>query len=378
LVAPLPDKQRIAWLRLSRTDNIGPITFFKLLRKYRDVEHVLHEIPYLAKKGGRPLHVASQAQAEDEIAATQKLGGHIVCFDDPCYPANLKTIPDAPPVLSILGSPQKLQKQILAIVGGRNASILGKNLSRSFAHDLVTKGYTVASGLARGIDTCAHIGALSAPKENFLNTVAVLAGGVDQVYPEENKDLYHQIKDKGLILSEAPMGMAPLAHHFPRRNRLISGLSQGTIIIEAAAKSGSLTTARMTLDQNRDLFVVPGSPIDPRYHGSHQLIKDGAYLMQTLDDILPSLRCQSLPLDLKDEDSYFPHNAIMNQDSAQDIHQIILDNLSWSPIAIDEIPRVISCTPSMVMQALLELELAGKVLMSSGNYVQLTQRKEKL
>lgn len=257
---PLTDAERLDWIRLIRTENVGPITFHRLMEQYGSAAKALDMLPELARRGGRskPLRVAPKAEAEREVQANRRFGARLICACEPDYPEPLAAVDDAPPVISVAGHAHLLRRRAVAIVGARNASLNGKKFAESLARDLGEAGLLVVSGLARGIDTAAHAGSIAS------GTAAVLAGGIDVVYPPENEGLYRDIMALGVVVAESPIGTQPQARHFPRRNRLISGLSLGVLVVEAALRSGSLITARMALEQGREVMAVPGSPLDPR------------------------------------------------------------------------------------------------------------------
>ncbi|MFM2044801.1 MAG: putative processing protein DprA, partial [Pseudomonadota bacterium] len=256
---PLSTTERIEWLRLTRAENVGPVTFHRLLERFGTASAALAALPDLARRGGRahPLRIPSRAEAEREIAAVEKMRGRLLASCEPDYPRALASLDDAPPMLSLLGHPSLLKRPAVAVVGARNASIAGRTMAKTLARDLADAGFLVVSGMARGIDTAAHEGAIGD------GTAAVVAGGADIVYPPENAGLHTDLVSRGLIVAESPLGIEPQARHFPRRNRLISGLSLGVVVVEAALKSGSLITARLANDQGREVMAVPGSPIDP-------------------------------------------------------------------------------------------------------------------
>lgn len=281
----LNPSEKLDWLRLIRTENVGPVTFYQLLRRFGSAAAALEALPGLARTGGRraPLALFPRAAAERELARLAEAGARLLAWGEPDYPEALAAVDDAPPLVALRGRAELLHRPIIAIVGARNASANGRRLARDFAGELGRHGFCIASGLARGIDAAAHTGALA------IGTVAVLAGGVDIVYPEENAELYAAIAEHGAVIAEPAIGTEPQARHFPRRNRIISGLSLGVLVVEAAARSGSLITARFALEQGREVFAVPGSPLDPRCRGSNDLIRRGATLAETIDDILPQL-----------------------------------------------------------------------------------------
>ena len=277
--------ERLDWLRLIRSENVGPITFYQLLARFGSAEAALAALPEVARRGGRsrPLAIGSRAAAERELAALAQAGGRLLAWGEPEYPQALAAVDDAPPLISVKGSTHLLARRAVAVVGARNASANGRRFARDIALQLGQNGLLVVSGLARGIDAAAHVGALP------TGTAAVLAGGIDKVYPEENRALHDEIAERGVLLAELPVGTEPQARHFPRRNRIISGASLGVLVVEAATRSGSLITARFALEQGREVFAVPGSPLDPRCHGTNDLIRNGATLVEGAGDILREL-----------------------------------------------------------------------------------------
>jgi len=372
----LTDAERLDWLRLIRTENVGPVTFFRLLDRYDTVSAALKALPDLAHRGGRtaPLRIPSRAEAEREVAANTRIGARLIAACEPDYPVPLAHIDDAPPIVSVLGHPHLLKKRAIAMVGARNASLNGRRFAEKLARDLGEAGFLVVSGLARGIDTSAHVGALEA------GTAAVVAGGIDIVYPEENRGLYQQIAERGVIIAESPIGTQPQARHFPRRNRIISGLSVGIVVVEAALKSGSLITARMAGEQGRDVFAVPGSPMDPRAGGTNQLLRDGAQLTETVDDIILNLTdSSSSELREPQGDLFAPapamHLAIhLDDNSFPKVRDLIVECLGPSPVPVDELVRGCQLSASVVRSVLLELEVAGRVQWQPGNQVVLIQQ----
>lgn len=263
----LEPQERLDWLRLSRSETVGPVTFYALLRRFGSAAAALDALPRLAKSdGARPAIAPTRRETEAELAAIERLGGRLVCWGEPLYPNALAAVEDAPPVLTVLGRPEMLLAPMVAVVGARNASANGRRLAQGLAAGLGEAGIVVISGLARGIDAAAHLGALA------TGSVAVVAGGVDIVYPEENRGLYDALAGDGAVVAELPLGAEPQARHFPRRNRIISGMALGVVVVEAAAKSGSLITARYALEQGREVFAVPGSPLDPRSRGNQHLL----------------------------------------------------------------------------------------------------------
>lgn len=367
--------ERLDWLRLIRTENVGPITFRHLLQRFGSAAAALAALPDLSRRGGRlaGLAIASKAQAEAEMEVLERAGARLVALGEPDYPVGLATIEDAPPLLSVRGNAVLLTGRIVAIVGARNASANGVRLARQLALDLGAAGLIVASGLARGIDTGAHHGALAA------GTIAVMAGGVDVVYPSENAALYEQIVAQGAAISELPPGVSPQARHFPRRNRLISGLALGVVVVEASPRSGSLITARYALEQGREVFAVPGSPLDPRARGTNHLIRQGATLTESAADIVPVITAQisrrpfaepaGLPLTPPEPTSASETEIARARDQ-------VAEKLGPTPTPVDEIIRQCQLSPAAVQTCLLELELAGRLVRHPGNQVALVPREE--
>ena len=368
----LTDIERLDWLRLICTENVGPVTFARLMERFDTPGQAIQALPELAKRGGRkaPLRVASRTEAEREIAALTKFGARLIASCEPDYPQALAAIDDAPPLISVIGHPHLLRKRAVAMVGARNASINGKRFAEMLARDLGGAGYVVVSGLARGIDACAHTGALSS------GTIAVVAGGLDVVYPEENRSLQERIVEQGLVVAECPIGTQPLARHFPRRNRIISGLALGVVVIEATLKSGSLITARVAGDQGREVFAVPGSPLDPRSQGPNQLLRDGATVTERVEDIVRALESVDPPPLREAARDLFSANRDIQVDEAtvREIGERLLESLSHSPVPVDELIRGCQLSASVVRIVLTELALAGRVQELSGNQVVLIQR----
>lgn len=361
--------EKLNWLRLSRTENVGPITFYRLVDYYGSASEALAALPELSKKGGRkkPLEAPPLSTIEKEYDNLQKLGGDIICAAENAYPLALGATDDAPPVLSYLGDINLVRSPCLAMVGARNASLNGRKFATKIAKELGQSGQIIVSGLARGIDTSAHQGAIE------TGTIAVVAGGVDVVYPRENTDLYNDIKQRGLVLAESPLGMEPIARHFPKRNRIVSGLSAGVVVIEATMKSGSLITARMAGEQGRDVYAVPGYPLDPRAQGPNKLIQDGAILVQKTQDILNALGTFGGGKSLKDNAQSVPDLQIVvekpDEKDVEDIREAVLQNLSQMPVGVDELARACHVSIPALQIALLELELAGRLGRLPGNRV---------
>ena len=362
--------ERRDWLRLSRSENVGPQTFKALMERYSGAAEALAALPELSAKGGlrRQIKIYPQDRAEADLERADELGARFVGWREPDYPALLPHIDAAPPLICIKGDTRVLDRPIAAIVGARNASALGRKLTRTVASELCAAGFTVASGLARGIDTAAHEGSVETA------TVAVLAGGIDNVYPPENEDLYFRIAETGLLISEHVPGTKPQAQHFPRRNRIVSGVSYGVLVVEAAMRSGSLITARLALEQNREVFAVPGSPLDPRAEGTNKLIKDGAALVQTANDILEVLAPlaeRAVPpggADRFAEPERPSHPEGSSTGAGTERHRL-LELIGAVPIGIDDLIRESGLGAGVVMTALLELELAGAVSRLAGQRV---------
>lgn len=374
VITPLPHAERIDRVRLIRAENVGPVTFLRLMERFGTAGAALAALPELAKRGGRtaPLRIPGKAEVEREAVALERMGGRWLFRGEADYPGPLAVLDDAPPVLSLLGFPALLSRPCVGIVGARNASIVGRKMADKLGRDLAEAGFTVVSGLARGIDTSAHQGALAGGAAGG-GTVAVVAGGVDIIYPPENEGLYRDIAQRGAVLAESPLGTEPQARHFPRRNRLISGLSLGVVVVEAAVKSGSLITARFAGEQGRDVFAVPGSPLDPRAQGCNRLIKEGAGLVENADDIINHLRgALRAPMGEPGGGHYratFP--ASEDEAELSKARRLVGECLSPSPVLIDEVVRGCQLSAGVVMTVLLELELAGRLQRHPGGQVSL-------
>ena len=365
--AILNDAERRAWLRLARTQNVGPTTFAALLARFGSAAAALAEVPRLAQRGGGagPLRIPSDADAGRELETLAGLGGHLIAACEPDFPEGLAALDPPPPVISVLGRRDLLKSEMVAIVGARNASALGRKFAAQLATDLGRAGFVVVSGMARGIDTAAHEGALAS------GTCAAVAGGVDIIYPPENTALYERMKVQGAIVSEMPVGLAPQARHFPRRNRIISGLARGVVIVEAAEGSGSLITANYALEQGREVFAVPGSPLDPRAKGTNRLIRDGATLTESADDVVSGLRAPRGRIFSEPEGASTPEPLGIDDKEADRIRREIEELLGPSPVEIDELVRQCGAPVPVVLAVLLELELAGRLHRHSGNRVSL-------
>jgi DNA processing protein len=361
----LTDNERRDWLRLMRSERVGPITFFQLLKRFGSAAAALEALPELARRGGRAsLRVHSAAAAERELDQAAKLGARLIGRFEPDYPEALAAIDDAPPLLCVRGNADLLKQRTIAVVGARNASANGIRIARQIAGDLGVNGLIIASGLARGTDAAAHRGALA------TGTVAAMAGGVDVVYPPENTGLYEEIVAEGAAVSEMPVGLEPQARHFPQRNRIVSGLSIGVVVVEAALKSGSLITARLALEQGRDVFAVPGSPLDPRSRGSNDLLRRGAILTEGAEDVLEAIGQMAVPTSkpLEARENEPRDTADKEVESAL---PKVLEKLGPAPTQVDEIVRQCQLPTAVVHMALLELELAGRLTRYPGNMVSL-------
>lgn len=360
----ITDSERLAWLRLSRTERVGPVTFRNLLARFGTAGAALEALPHLAQRGGGKAFAPYDAgEAAREMERLTALGGRMIAACEPDYPQGLAALEAPPPIISVLGHPHLLKKDMVAIVGARNASALARKFAATLSRDLGFAGLVVASGLARGIDAAAHEAALA------VGTVAVVAGGVDVVYPPENQALYEQIRNQGVIVSDMRLSEAPQARHFPRRNLIISGLSRGVVVVEATEKSGSLITAHYALDQGREIFAVPGSPLDPRARGANRLIRDGATLTESAQDVLAVLS-PMLGHGFGDPGpGDFGAAAHDWEAEADRIRAAVEEALSPAPVAIDELIRQLGAPAGAVLTVILELELAGRCSRHPGNRV---------
>ena len=357
-------------LRLMRSEQVGPMTFFHLVKFCGSVKKALEMAADLSRRGGRkkPIVITPKAEAEREFAALTRFGAKLIMYGEEQYPRLLQFIADAPPILTVRGHAHVFaHPKIIGIVGARNASANGCAFAKKLGTDLGAAGYTVVSGLARGVDAAAHRGSLTS------GTVAVIGGGIDNVYPPENASLYEEIAATGAIISELPFGMAPHAKSFPARNRIIAGMSRGVAVIEASPKSGSLITAHYANDYGREVFAVPGSPMDPRCQGTNGLIKQGATMIESVQDILSNLSpVGELPLAEADGRGFSePSMAFPTDDILNDARDAVLSALSFSPTLLDDIIVASGAAPSLLMVVLLELELAGRIERHAGGRVSL-------
>ncbi len=368
---PTTEDDRVLWLRLLRSRRVGPSTFTRLMSEHGSAHAALEALPEVAQAAGATDYtICPEGVVLAEMKAARTAGARMICIGEADYPEMLQHISDAPPILWAMGDTSILHRPMIALVGARNASSLGTRMARALTTELAQQGLVVVSGLARGIDTAAHLAALD------TGTIAIMAGGVDVLYPAENAQLAHDIAKTGLRLSEQPMGMNPQARHFPRRNRIISGMSQAVVVVEAAAKSGSLITARNALDQGREVLAVPGHPFDARASGCNMLIRDGARLVRNASDVIEVLPAAESPgteaqpqaelalTDLPDLPAPAPEKRTL-RDTAK-LHAQILDRLGPSPVAEDQLIRDLAAPAHNVSPALLDLELEGRIRRQAG------------
>ncbi|MGF1463037.1 MAG: DNA-processing protein DprA [Maricaulaceae bacterium] len=363
---PLSKAERVDWLRLARSPGVGPVTFFELLKRYRTPKAALEALPRLAARGGRKgRKPAPLKDVQAEIAALEALGARLLCACEPEFPNRLRALDPPPPVISTMG-PYDLDQPAVALVGARNASLAGRRFAQDLAHGLGERGYGVISGLARGLDAAAHEGALE------TGTAAVLAQGLDIVYPVENEALHQALAERGGLVSEAPPGRRPKAQDFPRRNRIISGLSLGVVVVEAALRSGSLITARYALEQGREVMAVPGSPLDPRARGANKLLREGAALIESGDDVITAIsQIGRAPLGEPDRDLFddqYDEDAL--EAAADRLRDRVLGVLTQAPVGRDAIAQDLDAPIGLVNAALVELELAGRIAVLPGGLVQ--------
>ena len=393
----LSDRQRLDWLRLIRSESVGPRTFRSLMNRFGGAAAALDALPDLARQAGRDIRLCTMAEAERETEALRRLGGRFVALGEGQYPRPLQAIDSAPPLLAVLGRADMLLRPCVALVGSRNASAAGLKFTARLARDLGEAGFAVVSGLARGIDTAAHEASLA------TGTIAVLAGGLDEVYPPQNIPLLQRLLAEGAAISEMPLGLAPRGRDFPRRNRLVSGLSLGTVVVEAARKSGSLITARFANEQGRLVFAVPGSPLDPRAEGGNHLIREGATLCaeaaHVIEALTPLLERDigflSLPTSMSDGAGETTTQALWDEldlpgiepaplasvpqperaqlavsdgadDDAAAIRRLVLDLLGGAPVSPDDLVRASGRSAREISRTLLNLELDGAVMRHPG------------
>lgn len=365
-------------LQLIRTLNVGSVTFFNLIQKFGTARVALAALPELSRRGGSKIGLVpfQREMAEKEVENCRKFGAEMVLYGSSKYPTLLKEIPDPPPVITIRGNSDLWQnKIIIAIVGARNASAGGCQLAQKMARELGEKDITIVSGLARGIDSFAHKGSLKS------GTVAVIAGGINNVYPPENKNLYQEIFEQGAVISEQPFGGLPYAGSFPGRNRIIAGMSVATLVVEASPKSGSLITARLALENNREVLAIPGSPLDPRSKGCNQLIKQGAVMVESSSDVLEAISyINQLKLREEKTGGFIPSPCIETPKEAElsKLRVEVAGKLSYYAVSIDELIEQCNTSAAAMQTVLLEMELAGRVRRESGNKVYLINSMEEV
>lgn len=364
----MDDKDLIDRLRLIRTSHIGPVTCQLLLRRYNTPKAALQAIPELSARGGRRLKACTIEVAEKELSQIRKSGAELICHGQEHYPASLYPYDDAPFILTAKGHTSLLNRASCAIVGARNASINATHLAKKLAGEIGQQGFIVTSGLARGIDAAAHHGALAS------GTIAVLANSIDEIYPPENAGLYKEIAERGLLITEMRYGTKPSSRLFPSRNRIIASLSKAVLVIEAALRSGSLITAREAADRGIEVMALPGSPLDPRSQGTNGLIRDGATLVQNVDDILNVLS-QTDRMETPPPEPYqIPSLEVVeiSEKERTEIHKKLLENIAHDPIAVDELCRWCHVSANIMQSNLFDLEFSGYLQRHSGNRVSRT------
>ncbi|MFT8243939.1 DNA-processing protein DprA [Roseomonas sp. BN140053] len=366
----MTEAELLARLRLARTDGIGPLTFRRLLDRYGSGAAAVAALPGWSAQRNTPFRLPEAGEIAREHDAVRRMGGRFLLWGEPDYPPLLALLEDAPVVLAVLGDPAVLSARQVAVVGARNASAGGRRIAEELAQGLAAAGLTVTSGLARGIDAAAHAGALRAGQ-----TVAALPGGLDVAYPPENARLQDAIAERGALVAEAPLGTAPLARHFPRRNRVVAGLSLGVAVVEAALRSGTLITARLAIEAGREVYAVPGSPLDPRCQGSNDLLRQGAHLCERAADVLETLPDSPHPVPLfrpRPEPARaapaVPHPSA-ERDCGGDETSQLLELIGHSPVQVDEVLRRCHLSPATAQAMLLDLELSGRVEMLPGNRI---------
>lgn len=360
----LAQDEAFARIQLLRSPNIGPVSYAQLLRRFGDAQAALAALPGLAARGGKDYRAASRDAIEREVAATRAVRARYLFHDSPGYPALLGQFDGAPPIMTVRGDLSLAAQPCVAVVGARNASAAAVKLARDFAHALAEAGFAVVSGLARGIDGAAHEGALPA-------TIGIIASGIDIAYPPQHAALQERIASEGLLIAEQPPGTEPRGSHFPSRNRIIAGLALGTLVVEAAPKSGSLITARLAGEAGREVMAIPGSPLDARSHGCNQLIRDGAVLVQKPEDVIELLTSfGGMPRSTLREAQ--PHYFLAGEDQLADEPADIAALLTVAPVSVDELVRQSGESPGAVQMALLELEITGRLVRHAGGRVSLT------
>ncbi len=359
----LTTAERIDWLRLARSESVGPVTFAYLIKRYAGPAEAIAALPGLARRGGRanPLAIVSTEVAAGELSAGEAFGARLVASCEAEFPPRLAALDPSPALLWVLGDSKLLARRCVAIVGARAASAAGRRFARTLAAELGEAGYVVVSGLARGIDASAHEGSLP------FATIAVMAGGVDDIYPPDNASLYHQIRATGCVVSERRLGHAARAADFPRRNRIVSGLCLGVVVVEAELRSGSLITARLAGEQGREVFAVPGSPLDPRARGANDLLRQGAALVEGAEDVLRVL--DPLPDLAEPERPAFAPATSPADEAPVELVGRVAELLSPTPSTVDDLARSAAAPIAQVLAAVMELSLAGKAEILPGGYV---------
>jgi DNA processing protein len=357
----LSEAERRDWLRLSRTENVGPVTFDQLLQRFGTAGKALAALPDLARRGGRAIRLADERAIDKELTDGAALGARLLCACEPGFPQALAALDPPPPLIWVRGKPELLERPCVAVVGARVASAAGHRFARGLAAELGQSGHVIVSGLARGIDAAAHEGSLP------TGTVAVLGGGVDDVYPPEHGDLYRRVAETGCVVSESEPGRAAVARDFPRRNRIISGLSRAVVVVEAELRSGSLITARLAAEQGREVLAVPGSPLDPRAKGTNDLIRQGAALCEGAEDVLRALEGLR---GFREPERGYGAEPWREPDDA--LRREVAALLSPTPVSRDELVRATRAAPAAVFAALVELSLAGRAELLPGGMVAAT------
>ena len=354
----LSDAERRNWLRLARTENVGPVTFDQLLQRFATAGQALAALPDLAQRGGRRITLAAEAAVDKELTDGAALGARLIAACEPDFPHALAALDPPPPLIWARGRVELLDRPSVAIVGARVASAAGQRFARGMAAELGQGGHIIVSGLARGIDAAAHEVALA------TGTVAVLGGGVDDIYPPEHRDLYARIAEAGCVVSESEPGRKAVARDFPRRNRIISGLSRAVVVVEAELRSGSLITARLAAEQGREVLAVPGSPLDPRARGTNDLIRQGAALCEGAEDVVRALDGLR---GFREPDRGYAAGGAGEPDDA--LREAVAALLSPTPVSRDEIVRATRSPAPAVFAALVELALAGRAELLPGGLV---------
>lgn len=363
----LTEDELIHWMTLIRSEGIGDITFYSLLQVYKDLTKILEQIPRIEQSTGKKIKLAERSSVMQEIEATKKFGGEIIAACENEYSQILSQVKDAPPIITVLGRKELLQRDSIAIVGSRAASINSCMLANRLAKDLSRHGFNIVSGLADGIDSAAH-----KIVEEKLDTTAVMATGINVIYPRENSDLYEKIKENGLLVTEMPFESKPKPQFFSRRNRIISGLSLCVIVVEAGEKSGSLITAHLATSQGKEVFAVPGTPIDTRFSGTNNLIKNGAKLIESADDVIACLKKEKASFDYQNfSDVDKSYNIEFHNSEINDVKNAILQKIDYVPVNIDILIKNLQAESNLVLVCIIELEIEGKILRHDGNRISL-------